>query len=156
MLGVSDHYPVCITRKLLKAFDTRPVHKYINYRNTKAFDEEQFLNDLNNQQWSVISIFDDANDALDYLSDVFDSVLSTHAPKKQKRVKRQKQPKWINDEILTTIRIRDKFKETKNKTKYALGETKLNSLFEMQSQDCIQIQLILAVIQRIFGKLFTI
>ena len=35
------------------------------------------------------------------------------------------------------------------------GETKLNSLFEMQRQDNIQIPLILAVIQRIFGKLFT-
>ena len=128
VLGVSDHYPVCITRKLSKAFDTGPVHKFINYRNTKTFDEEQFLNDLNNQPWSVIDIFDDANDALDYFSDVFNSVLSTHAPKKQKRVKRQKQPKWINDEILTAMKIRDKFKETKNKTQYALWRNKVKLL----------------------------
>ena len=46
VLGVSDHYPVCITRKLTKTVDTGPVHKIINYRNTKTFDEEQFLNDL--------------------------------------------------------------------------------------------------------------
>ena len=128
VLGVSDHYPVCITRKLSKAFDTGPVHKFINYRDTKTFDEEQFLNDLNNQPWSVIDIFDDANDALDYFSDVFNSVLSTHAPKKQKRVKRQKQPKWINDEILTAMKIRNKFKETKNKTQYALWRNKVKLL----------------------------
>ena len=60
VLAVSDHYPVCITRKLSKAFDTGPVHKFINYRNTKTFDEEQFLNDLANQPWSVADIFDDA------------------------------------------------------------------------------------------------
>ena len=128
VLGVSDHYPVCITRKLSKTFDTGPVHKIINYRNTKTFDEEQFLNDLNNQPWSVIDIFDDANDALDYFFDIFNSVLSTHAPQKQKRVKRQKQPNWINEETLMAMKIRDQFKEAKNNTQYALWRNKVKTL----------------------------
>ena len=58
VLAISDHYPVYITRKLSKAFDTGPVHKFINYRSTKTFDEEQFLHDLANQSCPVIDIFD--------------------------------------------------------------------------------------------------
>ena len=90
VLAISDHYPVCITRKLSKAFDTGPVHKFINYRSTKTFDEEQFLHGLANQPWSVTDIFDEASDALDYFFEVFNSTLSTHAPKKKRRVKQQK------------------------------------------------------------------
>ena len=54
-----------------KTLDTGPVHKIINYRNTKPFVEQQFLNDLSNQLWSVIDIFDDVNDALNYFFDFF-------------------------------------------------------------------------------------
>ena len=128
VLGVSDHYPVCITRKLSKTFDIGPVHKFINYRCTKTFDEDQFLTDLNNQPWSVIDIFDDSNDALDYFSEIFNAVLSTHAPQKQKRVKRPKQPKWINDEILSAMKTRDRFKNTKNSSQYALWRNKVKTL----------------------------
>ena len=86
VLDVSDHYPVCITRKLAKSFDKGPVHKYISYRDTKRFNETDFLSDLENQPWSVIDIFEDASDALDFFSSNFSSVLSNHAPTKQHRV----------------------------------------------------------------------
>ena len=55
VLGVSDHYPVCITRKLAKSFDKGPVHKYISYRDTKRFNETDFLSDLENQPWWKIN-----------------------------------------------------------------------------------------------------
>ena len=75
----------------------------------KMFDETQFLHPLANQPWSVLNIFDDANDALDYFSYIFNSVLSTHAPKKKRRVKRQKQPNWLNTEILTAMKTRHQY-----------------------------------------------
>ena len=128
VLAISDHYPVCITRKLSKAFDTGPVHKFINYRSSKTFDEEQFLHDLANQPWSVTDIFDEASDALDYFFEVFNSTLSTHAPKKKRRVKRQKQPNWINAEILTAMKIRDQFRKTKNNIQYAHWRNKVIAL----------------------------
>ena len=56
VLAVSDHYPVCITRKLSKMFNTGPVHKIIDYRDTKTFNEEQLLNYLNNQPFLMISM----------------------------------------------------------------------------------------------------
>ena len=114
VLGLSDHYLVCITRKLSKAFENGPVHKFINYKNIKTFDQTQFLNALANQPWSVLNIFDDASDPLDYFPDIFNSVLSTHAPKKKRRVKRQKQPNWINTEILTAMKTRDQYQNSKN------------------------------------------
>ena len=52
---------------------------------------QDFLSDLENQPWSVVDIFEHASDALDFFSSIFSSVLSNHAPKKQWRVKRQKQ-----------------------------------------------------------------
>ena len=90
VLAISDHYPVCNTRKLSKSFNKGPVHKFITYRDTKRFNETNFLYDLKNQPWSVIDIFDGASDALDFFTSIFNSVLSNHAPKKQRRVKRQK------------------------------------------------------------------
>ena len=53
VLDLSDHYSVCITRKLAKSFENGPVHEFISYRNIKTFDETQFLNALANQPWSV-------------------------------------------------------------------------------------------------------
>ena len=61
-------------------------------------------------------IFDEASDALDYFFEVFNSTLPTHAPQKKRRVKRQKQPNWINAEILTAMKIRDQFQKTKTNT----------------------------------------
>ena len=41
-LVVSDHYPICFTRKT-SSYPTGPVHKSINYRGTKRFNEIAFL-----------------------------------------------------------------------------------------------------------------
>ena len=128
VLGLSDHYPVCITRKLSKSFKNGPVHKFISYRNIKMFDETQFLHALANQPWSVLNIFDDANDALDYFSYIFNSVLSTHAPKTKRRVKRQKQPNWLNTEILTAMKTRDQYHKSKNSAQYTLWRNKVKTL----------------------------
>ena len=110
VLAISDHYPVCNTRKLSKSFNKGPVHKFITYRDTKWFNETNFLYDLENQPWSVIDIFDDASDALDFFMGIFKSVLSNHAPKKQRRVKRQKQPNWVTNDILQARKMREIFK----------------------------------------------
>ena len=131
VLSVSDHYPVCITRKLAKSFDKRPVHKYIRYRDTKRFNETDFLNDLENQTWSVIDIFEDASDALNFFSSIFSSVLSNHAPKVQRRVKRQKQPNWINTESLQARKKRDQYKKSSNIPQYNVWRNKGKQLIKI-------------------------
>ena len=52
-ISISDHFPICFTRKISNELGG-PVHKVINYRNLRSFNEEQFLQDLNKQPWSVI------------------------------------------------------------------------------------------------------
>ena len=75
--------------------------------------------------WSVIDIFDEASDSLDYFFEVFNSTLLTHAPNKKRRVKRQKQPNWINAEILIAMKIRDQFRKLKTLLNMPIGEIKL-------------------------------
>ena len=132
--AISDHFPVCLTRKITKDFDKGPVHKFISYRDTKSFDESAFVSDLENQPWSVIDIFDNANDALDYFSTLFNSVLSKHAPEKKKRVKKAKQPNWMTQDISDAMRKRDGYKLRnteqyrfwRNKTKSLIHDSKIN------------------------------
>ena len=131
VLGVSDHYPVFITRKLAKSFDKGPVHKYINYSDAKKFNETDFLSDLENQPWSVVDIFQDASDALDFFSSIFSSILSNHAPKKQRRVKRQKQPNWINTEILQARKKRGQYKKSSDIPQYNVWRNKVKQLIKI-------------------------
>ena len=42
-----------------------------------------------------------------FFSDNFNTVLSKPAPKKKKRVKKSKQPNWMNQDISNAIRTRD-------------------------------------------------
>ena len=81
--AISDHYPVCITRRVCKSFDSDPVHKFITHRDSKIFNFNLFLTDLENQPWSVIDIFEDATYAFDSFTEFFNSVVSNHAPKKE-------------------------------------------------------------------------
>ena len=105
--SISDHYPVCVTRKISNTFEKGPVHKFITYRNTKSFNETEFIRELEEQPWTVINIFDTASDALDYFITTFNSVLDKHAPKKKRRVKKSKQPNWMNQNIMAARRARD-------------------------------------------------
>ena len=42
--------------------------------------------------------------------------IEKHIPKKQKRIKKTKQPDWINEDILSTIKKRDQELQTARKT----------------------------------------
>ena len=54
--ALSDHYPVCLTRKISNDFESGPIHKLILYRDTKSFNEATFISELENQPWTVIDI----------------------------------------------------------------------------------------------------
>ena len=124
--AISDHFPVCLTRKITKDFDKGHVDKFISYRDTKSFDESAVVSDLDNQPWSVIDIFDNANDALDYFLTLFKSVLSKHAPEKKKRLKKEKQPNWMTKYISNAIRKRDGYKP-RNTEQYRFWRNKTKS-----------------------------
>jgi exonuclease III len=117
--AISDHYPVCLTRKISSNYNKGPVHKTITYRSMKNFDETNFLTDLSNQPWSLLELYDDSpDDSIDMFLDLFNSVLNKHAPQKTKRVKRVSQPSWFSHEILEAIKTRDKFHKARDTINY--------------------------------------
>lgn len=133
--AISDHYPVCLTRKPSNSLDRGPIHKFIQYRDTKYFSENDFISELATQPWSVIDIFDDPNDALDFFMTIFNSVLDQHAPKKHRRVKRLIQPNWINSEITTAIKMRDRFHQLKNVEQYRIWRNKVKILIQKSKKE---------------------
>ena len=73
----------------------------------------------------MIDIFDDASDALDFFTSIFN-----HAPKKQRPVKRQKQPNWVTNDILQARKMRDKYKKSSNTQQYKIWRNKVKSLIK--------------------------
>ena len=80
--SISDHFPVCITRKLNNICESGPVHNSISYRDIRHLDEQQFLIDMENLPWFMIFVADDPNVALDLFETLFQSVMNSHAPRK--------------------------------------------------------------------------
>ena len=99
---------MCIARQYSKRLHAhRNPHFVIKYRNFRNFNAKDFLEDLQQTPWNVLDTFDDPDDALDYFTKAFLMVAERHAPQVQKRVRHQKQPPWMTDEILSLIQERD-------------------------------------------------
>lgn len=77
-----------------------------------------------------MDIFDDASNALDFFTDIFNSVLSIHAPKKKRRAKRQTQPNWMNNDILHAMKNRDQYHQSKNTEQYKIWRNKVKCLIQ--------------------------
>jgi hypothetical protein len=58
------------------------------------------------------------DEALDSFMKTFTQITDKHIPLLSKRVKRSKQPGWINDEILQAINLRDDAKTKRNELEY--------------------------------------
>ena len=134
-LSVSDHSPICFTPRMNTSCPNGHVHKTINYRDTKHFDEILFLQDLENLPWFLTESSADASEALDIFTTLFLSVLEKHAPKKSRRVKHEVQPSWINPDISQAIKTRDKYKKDKNTEQYKIWQNKVISLINHSKTD---------------------
>ena len=69
--SISDHFPICITRKPNKPSSQGHVHKFITYRKMDSFDENSFRLDLSQQPWSNLNSFTDQSAALQFLTILF-------------------------------------------------------------------------------------
>jgi len=56
------------------------------------------------------------------------SVIDKHVPVRQHRVKKAKQPDWLNGEILDAMKERDKFKARHDDINYKLYRNKVSEL----------------------------
>ena len=106
-IGMSDHLPVCIVRKYRKR-SIQNIEKTIKYRKWKNFSEQALQEDLEKAPWNVLDMYDDPNDAIQFCNRTFLDVADDHVPLLSKRVKRQREPAWMQPVILTNIVHRDR------------------------------------------------
>ena len=126
--SISDHYPVCLTRKISNNSIADNQHKSITFRNMRHFDRFRFLEDLNSQSWQILDTFEDPNDALDFFLQIFDSVLDKHAPKTIKRVKQALQPNWFHVDIAETAKKRDYYHKNRDIENYRIWRNRTKTL----------------------------
>ena len=83
-------------------------HKRINYLDFKNLNAEAMLSDLKDSPGDSAFVFDDVDDTLDALELILGEVVKKHIPKKQKRMKKTKQPAWIDENIVSAIKKCDR------------------------------------------------
>jgi len=127
--AISDHYPICCTKKSKSCQNNKTQrHKTISYRNFKHFDDNKFLEDLCKQPFDNIGNINDTSKALETWYSLFLEILNKHAPEVQRRIKKQKQPDWLNDEICQSRKQRDYYAKISNFSKYKEYRNKTTSL----------------------------
>ena len=94
--GISDHSLIYAIRKI-KHFQKND--DFVEIRNMKNFNENNFVNELLNQHWDCIYFFGkDPNHMWELWKELFLEVLNKHAPLQHKKPKPSKVP-WITTEI---------------------------------------------------------
>ena len=56
IIGINDHFPVFITRKLNSSSVLKKYHHSISYRSFKNFNETEFINDLSSTPYSGVDM----------------------------------------------------------------------------------------------------
>jgi len=126
--SLSDHFVVyaCVNTKN-NLHVPKHTHQTIKYRNFRKFEQEQFNQDLYNAPWSCYQT-DSVNEALQMFMDTFTTIVDKHIPLVTKRAKRQKQPEWLTDEILESIKLRDSAMKKKEHRTYKYYRNKTTKL----------------------------
>ncbi len=136
-LSLSDHFPVCfthsITDKLPKYAPNS--HTVIQYRSFKKFEKEAFQAELMFSGLDEIDSLSNSNDALKRFYEILNGILSKHAPVKDKRVKRENQPDWFTEEIISIINHRDKCRKTGNIDQYKILRNKVTSMIKKSKKN---------------------
>ena len=125
----------------------------IQYRCYKKFNEDGFLKELANSLNALSISQTESNQNFDNLSKIILNVLNKHAPLKSKRVKREKQPDWINEEIKEACRKRDMNHKLKTGININFGEIKQILSFVMQKKISFQNQSQKIKIIRTYGNI---
>lgn len=113
--SISDHKAiVCeLSYDMIKRPSKRANHKYIIYRNFKAFSQPAFLNDLNLTNFEPVLLCADPNEAASLFIHLLTVIVNKHAPLRRKRVKYESNPAWLTDEIRSEMKKRDTLKKAK-------------------------------------------
>jgi hypothetical protein len=127
--AMSDHFPLCITRKQFK-LKSNDSHKTITYRCMKKFNESLFMSDMFNAEWNSVSSAGSPDEALTHWISIFNRILEKHMPVVTKRVKRHRQPSWWNPLISEAITMRDFYKRIRATFEYKQWRNKVSNLIK--------------------------
>lgn len=133
-LGLSDHFPVFLSRKTNCSNGPKNTHFTISYRSFKHFNENSFVNDLKSTPWDIVKVFDDTNDSVEIWSSLFSDIINKHLPLRKHRVKRKQQPKWLTANIIDAIKTRDRFKSINNQEQYKLWRNKVSKMIKLSKK----------------------
>ena len=130
-VGFSDHDAVACQWASKVYIEGKGQHKTIFYRSMKNFNKDAFFADLYVTPFSNVSAYDNPDEALSEWYRLFLGVLDRHAPLREKRVKQEKFPQWLNRDIIEAMALRDSlkrdkdfvaFKQQRNKVRYLIRE----------------------------------
>ena len=86
------------------------MHKTVEVRQLKNFNEAEFLRDLRMIDWKRVKTHNNPNEMWDFWKHLLASVIDKLAPLRTKRVKNKRSP-WITNELLHEIHKRDSLKK---------------------------------------------
>ena len=77
---------------------------------------------------SLIDIYNNPDDAMDFFVFLFNTVLNENAPKQTKRVKHLLQPNWYNADISKASRKKDFYHQIKDAENYIIWRNRVKAL----------------------------
>ena len=80
------------------------MHKTVEVRQLKNFNEAEFLRDLRMIDWNRVTTHNNPNEMWDVWQHLLACVIDKHAPLRTKRVKNKRSP-WITNELLREMRL---------------------------------------------------
>lgn len=127
-LGISDHFPVCLTWSMRGVRIPKTGHKTITYRSFSSFNQDSFLTDLMSSSLNDVYNHTDPNTAVDFWIQTFSKIYDKHAPLTTKRVKHTRYPEWMTKELQQEIFLRDDLLKAKKYKEFKQQRNKVNSL----------------------------
>ena len=112
--GVSDHFITFCTRKITREQISKD--NIITIRSLKNYSQDIFIEKLQVLDWTPVLSCTDVNEAWNRFKVMFTQIINEVAPLKEIRVKHRTEP-WINNEILESMRERDKILYHSNRNK---------------------------------------
>ena len=111
--SISDHDLPYVVLRIKKE---RRKLTYMTGRSFKGYAADRFYKDMSEVPWSLLDIFDDAEDKLYAFNFLFNDILDKHAPIKMMKIRGRPNP-YVTEEIRELMRIRDNWKKIAKKSK---------------------------------------
>ena len=126
---IADHLPVF---SILYDPKFNPFPDYLEFRDFRGFESENFKLDLGRESWDSIYKCNEVNECYTRFLHIFNRVSNIHAPLKKAKIKHKAYKPWITSGLKKSMKIRDKLYKkwlvTRNLvflTKYKLYRNKI-------------------------------